>query len=351
MHPCLAHYYIKTKRSNHCHINICLKRTVYYHKITNDVKTSLLLKGDPILVNDVDLSLKGLFAVLPAYNEELAIGSVVLRVRQYTDRVIVVDDGSSDRTAEVAKLAGAEVIHIEHRSGKANALLEGLRHAHKSGCTVAVMLDADGQHNPAEIQSVAALVREGKADLVIGSRFLGKDGGKFTYRQLGQKILDIFTNLSANTRVTDSQSGFRAFSPKGLDNLNFRSDGYNVESDMINHFSQRGLIIKEVPISVIYDVPHNHKKHPLTHGVGVLARLVNLIFYKRPLLMFGIPGIILFIVGLVSGFYAFSEYYVTSKFSFGLSMLSVLGLIMGMLMIIAGLLLNTLVMILRESRS
>ena len=107
---------------------------------------------------------------------------------------------------------------------------------------------------------------------------------------------------------------------------------------MINHFSQQGLIIKEVPISVIYDVPHNHKKHPLTHGVQVLARLVNLIFYKRPLLMFGIPGIILFIVGLVSGFYAFSDYDVTSKFSLIWFIdAECIRFNMGMLMIIAGL--------------
>jgi glycosyltransferase involved in cell wall biosynthesis len=304
-----------------------------------------------IKADDIDPPLKGLFAVLPAYNEELAIGSIVLRARQYADQVIVVDDGSSDHTAEVAKLAGAEVIHIEHRSGKANALLQGLRYAHKTGCTVAVMLDADGQHNPAEIPRVAAMVREGTADLVIGSRFLEKRGGRFTYRQLGQKILDLFTNFSAKTEITDSQSGFRAFSLKGLDNLNFKSDGYNIESDMIDYFSSRGLIIKEVPISVIYDVPHNHKKHPLTHGVGVLSRLINLIFYKRPLLMFGILGTIFLIVGLVSGFYAFSEYYITSKFSFGLSMVSMVGVIVGTLMVIAGLLLNTLVMILKENRN
>ena len=98
------------------------------------------MKGDPILVNDVDLSLKGLFAVLPAYNEEWQLEVLCFGDDRYTDRVIVVDDGSSDRTAEVAKLAGADVIHIEHRSGKVNALLEGLRYAHKSGCTVAVML-------------------------------------------------------------------------------------------------------------------------------------------------------------------------------------------------------------------
>ena len=185
---------------------------------------------------------KGLCAVLPAYNEELVIGSVVLRTKQYVNRVIVVDDGSSDRTAEVAKLAGAEVIQLEHNTGKAYAILLGLKRARETGCTVAVMLDADGQHDPREIQRVAGMVSAGKADLVIGSRFLEKNGGIPAYRQVGQKILDLFTNMGAKTKVTDSQSGFRALSRKALDNLDFRSDGYNIESDMIAHFSALGLI-------------------------------------------------------------------------------------------------------------
>jgi glycosyltransferase involved in cell wall biosynthesis len=239
-----------------------------------------------IFVHEGDIPPKGLIAVIPAFNEELVIGSVVLRTRQYVERVIVVDDGSSDRTSEVAILAGAEVIRLDANTGKAYAVLLGLKYAHNMGCTTAVMLDADGQHDPREIPRVAGLVMEGKADLVIGSRFLRKNNGIPRYRQLGQKTLDLFTNIGAESKVTDSQSGFRAISCKALENLDFRSDGYNVESDMINHFSKLGLTIQEVPISVKYDVPHKHKKHPVSHGVGVLTQLINLIGYRRPLLLF-----------------------------------------------------------------
>jgi hypothetical protein len=210
--------------------------------------------------------------------------------------------------------------------------------------------DADGQHDPREIQRVAGLVRSGKADLVIGSRFLQKKSGIPPYRQFGQKILDLFTNMGAKSKVTDSQSGFRALSYQALNNLDFKSDGYNIESDMIAHFSRLGLSIMEVPISVNYDVPNKHKKHPLTHGVGVLTRLINLIGYRRPLLLFGVPGTLCVIVGLVAGFYAFSEYTTTSKFPFTWSMVSMMFLIMGMLMVIAGLLLNSLLMIMKEHR-
>lgn len=303
--------------------------------------------------NDIDSRLnlfKGIYAVLPAYNEELVIGSVLLRTKQFVDRVIVVDDGSSDRTAEVAKLAGADVVRLEKNTGKAYALLLGLRHARETGCTVAVMLDADGQHDPGEIQRVAGLVSIGKADLVIGSRFLEENRKIPPYRQIGQKTLDLFTNLGAKTKVTDSQSGFRALSRQALDNLDFKSDGYNVESDMIAHFSAMGLPIMEVPISVTYDVPNKHKLNPVSHGVGVLTRLVDQILYRRPLLLFGLPGIFFITFGLFAGSRAFTEYYATSKFSFPMSMASMLCLIMGMLMIIAGLLLNTLLMIIKEHR-
>jgi glycosyltransferase involved in cell wall biosynthesis len=293
---------------------------------------------------------KDLCTVLPAFNEELAIGSIVLRAKQFADRVIVVDDGSSDHTAEIARLAGADVIQFTHNSGKAFSVLSGLRRAHETGCTVAVMLDADGQHDPREILSIAELVTSGKADLVIGSRYLKKNQGIPVYRQVGQKILDFFTNLGANTQVTDSQSGFRALSCKALENLDFESDGYNLESDMIAHFSERGLSIMEVPISVNYNIPAKSKKHPFAQGVGVLTRLVNLIGYRRPLLAFGIPGFILSAAGMVAELWVFAQFYSNGVFHYVLAIGSAFILVLGLLLVIASLILNTLVLIMIEKR-
>jgi glycosyltransferase involved in cell wall biosynthesis len=314
------------------------------------VKTqSPIISSHIIFVPEGDIPPKGLIAVIPAYNEELVIGSIVLRTRQYVERVIVVDDGSSDRTSDVAKLAGAEVIRLDANTGKAYALLLGLRYAHNMGCKAAVMLDGDGQHDPREIPRVAGLVMEGKADLVIGSRFLKKTSGIPKYRQVGQKTLDLFTNIGAKSKVTDSQSGFRAISCKALENLDFRSDGYNVESDMINHFSKLGFSIQEVPITVKYDVPHKHKKNPVLHGFGVLTQLVNLIGYRRPLLLFGLPGFIFIVGGLAAEFWVFTMYYTgKDSFHYGLAIGSAFILITGMLLVVAGLILNTLVVIMKE---
>ena len=121
--------------------------------------------------------LTGVSVVIPAYNEELVIGSVVLKACTLVRKVIVVDDGSHDRTAEVAKLPGADVIRLDGNTGKASALLLGLKRARDLGCTAAVTLDGDGQHTTDDIGRVVRPVLDGKADLVIGSRFLGKKNG------------------------------------------------------------------------------------------------------------------------------------------------------------------------------
>jgi len=214
---------------------------------------------------------KDVIVVIPAYNEELVIGTVVLKVCQVVERVIVVDDGSQDNTAEVARLAGAEVIRIDENQGKAHALLIGLKRVRELGCRAAVTFDGDAQHKSHDISTVIKPVLEGKADLVIGSRFLTKSNGVPSHRRVGQKTLDIFTQIGSQHPCTDSQSGFRALSSKALENLDFTSYGYGIESDMITHFAERGLILAEVPITVRYEVPHGHNKNFLARGLGVLA--------------------------------------------------------------------------------
>lgn len=289
-------------------------------------------------------------AIIPAYNEEITIGSIVLRTRKYVDRVIVVDDGSNDKTAEVARLAGAEVIKLDRNYGKAYALMRGFERAKELGYSVVVTLDGDGQHNPDEIPHVIDPVIKDEVDLVIGSRFLNESGKIPKYRVLGQKILTFATNLSSSLNITDSQSGFRALSRRALENLDFESEGYSIESDMISHLSSKGFIIKEVPVSAIYDVPNKHKKNPFTHGFSVLSDLIGIISYRRPLLSFGIPGFIFVVVGLGFGLWAFSDYYATNKLPFGPSIASAFFLILGLLLTVSGLILNSLVQIMKMKR-
>jgi len=292
-------------------------------------------------------------AIVPAYNESLVIGSVVLQSRQYVDAVIVVDDGSTDTTSEIARLAGADVIVMPENGGKAHAMMAGFARAKELGYDIVVMLDGDGQHKPDEIPAVAGPVLAGEADLVIGSRFLenGADAEIPRYRIAGQKVLNGFTAIASDHPCTDSQSGFRALGPRALENLTFTSEGYDIESDMIHHFAKAGLTIGEVPINVTYDVPHKHKKNPISHGLGVLAKLIGVIGYRRPLLSFGIPGLVFFVAGFLIEIYTFSQYVRAGAFHYILFTGGIAFLTLGLLLMMCGLILNSLVIIMREHRS
>jgi glycosyltransferase involved in cell wall biosynthesis len=290
-------------------------------------------------------------AVIPAYNEELTIGSVVLLTIQTASKTIVVDDGSVDRTSEIASRAGADVIRLDKNQGKAKAVMTGLKKARDLNPAVVVLLDADGQNNPSEIAQVIRPVLDGKADLVIGSRFIDSVSEVPKYRRIGQKTLDYTQNLGTAFKTTDSQSGFRALSKKALEYIDFFSEEYNIESDMINHFYENGLTIIEVPITVRYDVPHKHKQNPFRHGWSVISNIVGYIGYKRPLLLFGLPGAISSFIGIVLGFWAFDVYNITLKFPIGPTLMSILLIVSGLLMIIAALILNSLVIIINQQNN
>ena len=165
--------------------------------------------------------------ILPAYEEEVSIGSIVLLTKLYADKVIVIDDGSTDRTAEIARKAGAEVIVHEKNSGKGTALKTGFEAAVKMGADVIVTMDSDAQHNPADIPKLATPIIKGEADMVNGSRYInGSDKNTPAYRRVGQAVLDKATNLNSGLHITDSQSGFRAFAASVVDIFRFAAQWY-----------------------------------------------------------------------------------------------------------------------------
>lgn len=212
--------------------------------------------------------------VIPAFNEEIAIASVVSAALLYVPMVIVVDDGSQDNTGMVAERAGADVITLLENHGKADAVKTGCNYARSHGYQQIILLDGDGQHDPHEIPVVAAPVLTGYADIVIGSRFLEEKNRIPSYRVAGQQVLNIVTDLASEIKISDSQSGFRVLGKRAVENLNFSSKRYNLESDMITHFSSLGLKMVEIPISVRYDVPNKHKMNPVIHGMGVCYHLL-----------------------------------------------------------------------------
>jgi glycosyltransferase involved in cell wall biosynthesis len=284
--------------------------------------------------------------VVPAYNEEITIGSVVLGAAKYCDRVYVVNDGSTDLTSETAKAAGAFVLEMEKNGGKAKALMRGLRRAREDGYSIVVMMDGDGQHKSIDIPALINPVINNSIDLVIGSRFMKEDNKIPAYRQAGQKVLNTFTNMGSSGKLTDTQSGFRALGPKALDNLNFESDGYSVESDMITRFSELNLSIVEVPVSVRYDVPNGHKQGSTSMGFTLLENVITTVAYKRPLLVFVGPGALLAGIGLFLGIFAYENYYFFASWWLQV-LLAEFALALGFLMVAFGLMQNSLAMFMR----
>jgi glycosyltransferase involved in cell wall biosynthesis len=277
--------------------------------------------------------------LLPAYNEEVSIGSVVLLARRYADRVIVIDDGSSDRTAEVAANAGAEVIVHFPNLGKGMAFKTGFEAA--GDADIIVTMDSDGQHNPSDIPKLVAPILEGVADMVNGSRYLnGRATDTPAYRRIGQTILDKVTVLNSGVKITDSQSGFRAFAASTKDVFRFNATGMAIESEMLADAGRAGLRVKEVEIRVRYDVDGS-TENPVRHGLGVLFRIFKDIEYNKPLYCFTLPGSLLSAGGLYLGFGFLRTFYLGGNLNFGPAVLMILLTLTGSFMALTGIMLHS----------
>ncbi len=288
-------------------------------------------------------------ALLPAYNEEISIGSVVLRTKQYADRVIVIDDGSSDRTAEVAALAGAEVLRHEVNRGKGAALKTGFESLNSD--TVIVTIDTDGQHNPSDIPRLVAPILAGQADMVNGSRYLnGNKKDTPLYRRLGQKVLDLFTNMDSGLSVTDSQSGFRAFAWQTRDVFRFGQKGLAIESEMLADAAAAGLRIQEVEIGVRYDVG-NSSEHPVAHGVRVLLKVLHDMELRRPLYYFTAPGLLMAGAGILMGLEFLRTFYLGGSLFYGPVLFMMLLTLIGSFMALTGVILHSISRIMLEFKS
>ena len=280
-----------------------------------------------------------ILVAMPAYNEERYIGSVVLKARQYADEVIVVDDGSTDDTSEIARLAGATVIRNEQNRGKGAAIQSILAEAKRRNPDILVLLDADSQHNPNEIPNLLKPISEGY-DLVIGSRELQRSNIP-AYRRIGQKALLHATRILSGKRLSDSECGFRAFSPRAVAELKLNQGGFAIETEMISAATEKGLAVTEVPISAIY-TNDGSTLNPVRHGFGVLAQILAMISERRPLFFFGLGGSIAAAVGFIAGIKTYNTVSAVGIMPTGTALLSVLLLIIGIFSLFTGIILHTL---------
>ncbi len=235
---------------------------------------------------------------IPAFNEGKVIDKVIKDCLKFSNEVVVCDDGSMDNTYEVADSAGADVIRHEKNIGKGESLRSLFKFARHSNHDIIVTIDGDGQFLPEEIPKLVKNIKENKSDLVIGYRF--DDTTEIpNYRRFGNKMLDKMTNMVEEISVRDTQSGFRAYSRKVIDDIEFKMKGFGADAEILIDAAKKGYRLSEEKITVIYDTgTKTSTKNPISHTGEVISSLVEITAVRSPLKFMGIPGIILMIAGL-----------------------------------------------------
>ena len=271
---------------------------------------------------------------IPAFNEEGAIGKLVKKTLSYVDSVVVCDDGSSDNTTKEAEDSGAHVIVHNENRGKGSALKSLFEHARHSSADIIVTIDGDGQFLPEEIKKLTKPIIENISDVVVGYRF-DDDTEMPSYRKIGNKILDHATNIVSSIPIRDTQSGFRAYSKKAIELIEFSNDGFTADSEILINASKHDLRISEEKITVIYDTGRRTStKNPILHGSGVLGTLIEMILVKHPLKYLGIPGTIIIFCGIMLSFYTISIFNETQLLPIPFALVSVGTLLLGFLLLL-----------------
>ncbi len=225
---------------------------------------------NPIIPPPADL-----WVVIAAYNEEPRLAATLfgLRARGY-ENIVVVDDGSRDRTSDIALASKVWVLRHLLNLGQGAALQTGISFALGRGAATIVTFDADGQHDPDEIPVMAAPVRDGTAEVALGSRFLGRAENIPFTRKLVLKGGVVFTRLFSGIRVTDTHNGFRAFSRSAAEKLKITQNRMAHASEILDQVQTLGLRFVEVPVTIRYSAETMAKGQSSWNAVKIVAQLV-----------------------------------------------------------------------------
>ena len=286
--------------------------------------------------------------MLPAYNEEKTIARVVMLAQKHVDEVVVVDDGSKDMTALIAERVGAKVLRHKRNLGKGSAFSTGFRYARQSEADVVVTLDSDGQHDPDEIPCVIEPILKGEADVVIGSRRFSKNVP--WHRRFGGRILDRATGVSVSGSIVDAQSGFRAYSRRALEKVTAAESGMGVDSEVLLRVKEAGLTIREVPIKVSYVGDKTSKRNPIYHALDVFFSIIKFMSIRHPFLFYGGFSAVMFVVAIVFGVQTLNYYAKWGRIVTNLALISISAGILAFLSFFTGVMLFTLITVLREKR-
>ena len=248
-----------------------------------------------------------LIIVIPAYNEEKNIASMILKLRESADKIIVCNDGSTDLTGKISEELNVITIHHKENLGYGAAIRSIFLKAKELDGDILVTFDADGQHMVTDIKNVISPIEKKQSDVVIGSRFLTKSNSVPQYRKLGINIITKVTNSSLNKKLTDSQSGFRAYSKDVLRKIIPTDTGMGVSTELLIKSSSLGFRISEVPITISYE-GETSTHNPVSHGVDVLLSTIKYTALERPLRFYGIPAVVFLVIGFSFTFLSIQFY-------------------------------------------
>ena len=285
---------------------------------------------------------------IPAYNEEKNIAGIIIKLKKFTNSIIVCNDGSTDLTKEIAENLGVTVISHSKNLGYGAAIRSLFLKAKEVDPDVFITFDADGQHRIEDINSIMNPIIEKKADVVIGSRFLEKRSDEMpNYRKIGIKAITKVTNTSINEKLTDSQSGFRAYSKKTLEKITPTEEGMGVSTEILIKCSKIDLKIMEIAITVNYH--GNTSTHdPISHGTSVILSTLKFISIHNPLKFYGIPGIVFLAIGL--GFIAWTiQIYSThQEIITNVSLIGIGCVVLGAVLLMTAVILFSIVTVVKE---
>jgi glycosyltransferase involved in cell wall biosynthesis len=273
-------------------------------------------------------------ACIPAFNEEKVIEDVIQRCKLHVDKIIVCDDGSTDKTSDVITKTGAVLLQHKQNQGKGEAMKTLFTYAKKIGADVMVTIDGDGQFLPEEIPKVIEPIIKNNADIVIGYRF-DDDEEMPAYRKIGNKMLDKFTNLASELPFRDTQGGFRSYSKKAINSINITTNGFGVDSEILVDASKKGLKIVEEKVTVIYNTGNSTStKSPISHSTEVIVSLLEIIAINHPLRYLGLPGIGFITIGVIFGIFVLITFNEIRYFSIPFTLVSMATIMIGIILLL-----------------
>jgi glycosyltransferase involved in cell wall biosynthesis len=285
---------------------------------------------------------------LPAFNEEANISAILIKLKKVTDTIIVCNDGSTDLTSEIAKKMGAIVIDHPKNLGYGGAIHSIFQKAKEIDSDLLITFDADGQHKIDDIFKVIEPIKKGDADLVIGSRFLDISEEEVPgFRKIGIKIITKVTNSSLKEKITDAQSGFRAYSKEVISKLNISDIGMGISTEILIKASAYNFRIVEVPIKISYE-GDTSTHNPVSHGTSVLFSTLKYTSIEHPLKFYGIPAVIFCIIGLTFTFLSIQYFTEIGRINPNITLIAVGSILIGIILLITSILLYSLVSVVRE---